>query len=144
MAKYAGSSPSGPQTGKSSLSGTASRFRKRCQDISSSTGALLFSSYEFIRAAHSAGIPSWVRPRQDRRHDEDLAGEPNTAETVAGADGAGGGELRAARHPTDNEAFRDVAAKVGRVRCGPFQRVFGVGEDAAPVVFGGEPVREKG
>ena len=64
MAKYAGGSPSSePQTGKFShlrfsLSGTASRFRKRCQDASSSTGALLFSSCEFIRAAYPARIPS--------------------------------------------------------------------------------------
>ena len=52
---------------------------------------------------------------------------------VAGADGADGGELRTTRCSTDNEAFRDVAAKVGRVGCGPFQRV-----------FGGEPVRKGG
>ena len=136
MTKYAGGSPSsGPQTGKFSLSGTASRFRKRCQDASSSAGALLFSSCKFIRAAHSAGIPSGS---DHRRHDEDLAGEPNAAETVAGADGADGGELRAARRPTDNEAFQDITAKVGRVRCGPFQRVFGIGEDAAPTILGGE------
>ena len=51
---------------------------------------------------------------------------------VAGADGADGGELRTTRCSTDNEAFRDVAAKVGLLGCGPFQRV-----------FGSEPVRKK-